>query len=224
MQKNPNSVTTGDFNGDGKTDLATANYGSNTVSVLLGTGTGTFGAKTDNGIGTNPISVTSGDFNRDGYPDLVTANNIACTVSILLNTTTPITAAVTFATKTDYSTGTGPGSMIHRAVATDDFNRDGKLDLATANASADNISILLGTGDGIFGTKMDYSAGNGTYLVATGDFNKDGKADLAAANGGTNTASILLGTGDGTFGTKTDYTVGTNPYSIARRCSKSLFL
>ncbi|HEU4386560.1 MAG TPA: VCBS repeat-containing protein, partial [Blastocatellia bacterium] len=83
----PTSVAVGDFNGDGKLDLATANTdplnGSNTVSILLGTGTGSFGAKTDFATGFLPVSVAVGDFNSDGKLDLAVGS---AAVSILLNT------------------------------------------------------------------------------------------------------------------------------------------
>jgi hypothetical protein len=83
----PSSVALGDFNGDGNLDLAVVNNLSNTVSILLGTGTGTFGAKTDFGAGASPSSVAVGDFNGDGKLDLAVTNegNNADTVSVLLN-------------------------------------------------------------------------------------------------------------------------------------------
>ena len=79
------SVAVGDFNGDGKLDLAVAPFSSNTVSILLGTGTGSFGAKTGFGTGGDPTSVAVGDFNGDGKLDLAVANRDSDTVSILLN-------------------------------------------------------------------------------------------------------------------------------------------
>src|SRR5438067_1547326 len=99
----PISVAVGDFNGDGKLDLAVANVGSNTVSILLVTGTGTFGAKTDFGTGSGPRSVAVGDFNLDGKLDLAVANGSGNTVSILLGTGTG-----TFGAKTDFGTGSVP--------------------------------------------------------------------------------------------------------------------
>ena len=71
----PRSVTTGDFNGDGVTDLATANRYSDNVSVLLGVGDGTFAAQATYAAGDGPRSVTTGDFNGDGVTDLATANS-----------------------------------------------------------------------------------------------------------------------------------------------------
>jgi hypothetical protein len=146
------SVAVGDFNGDGKLDLAVANPNSSqagsgndsaTVSILLGTGTGSFGAKTDFGTGRACSSVAVGDFNGDGKLDLAVANFDSNTVSILLGTGTG-----SFGAKTDFGTGSNPAS-----VAVGDFNGDGKLDLAVANLvsifvndpSPATVSILLNT-------------------------------------------------------------------------------
>jgi Ca2+-binding RTX toxin-like protein len=82
------SVAVGDFNGDRRPDLATANIGNNNVSVLLGTGNGSFSPATNFGVGSRPISVAVGDFNADGRPDLTVANTVSNNVSVLLNTTT----------------------------------------------------------------------------------------------------------------------------------------
>ena len=68
------SVTAGDFNGDGYLDLAVANYSSNTVSILLNNGNGTFTQSSTSGVGSDPHSITAGDFNGDGYLDLAVAN------------------------------------------------------------------------------------------------------------------------------------------------------
>ena len=87
----PLSVTTGDFNGDGKFDLATANLFSNNVSVLLGNGSGGFGTASNYAVGLNPHSVTTGDFNGDGKVDLAVANANTNNVSVLLNTCNAVT-------------------------------------------------------------------------------------------------------------------------------------
>ena len=80
----PSSVAAGDFNGDGKVDLAVATSGSNALSVLLGNGDGTFQALQIFGAGSGPVSVASGDFNRDGVPDLAVANFYSNNVSVLV--------------------------------------------------------------------------------------------------------------------------------------------
>ncbi len=137
----PYSVAIGDLNGDGKPDLAVANASSNTVSVLLGNGNGTFGAKTDYGTGSYPYSVAIGDLSGDGKPDLAVANNYSNTVSVLLGN-----GYGTFGVKTDYGTGSGPNS-----VAIGDLNGEGKPDLAVENHLSITVSVLLGKGIGTFG-------------------------------------------------------------------------
>lgn len=118
---------------------------------------------------------------------------------------------ISFSAKTDFGTGSRPVS-----VAVGDFNGDGALDLAVANEDAASVSILLGTGTGSFGPKIDFGfSGIGPFSVAVGDFDGDGKLDLAVANVINNSVSILLGTGMGTFGGRTDIGTGTNPTSVA---------
>src|SRR3989449_3676267 len=82
--RSPDSVAVGDFNGDGRLDLATANFDSNDVSVLLGNGDGSFQAALTFAAGRGPSSVAVGDFNGDGKLDLVAANNLSCGTSVLL--------------------------------------------------------------------------------------------------------------------------------------------
>jgi hypothetical protein len=189
----PLAVAVGDFNGDGKPDLAVANAGKDigddgNVSILLGNGDGTFQAALNVAAGKNPFSIAVGDFNGDGRSDLVVANNgmdpgngwLPGTVSVLFGN-----GDGTFQEHVDYATGIGPES-----VTVGDFNGDQVPDLAVA-ALLGVVSVLLGNGDGTFKAHVDYAAGG--RAVAVADFNQDGKADLAVAGG------ILEGNGDGTF-------------------------
>ncbi|MBW4631814.1 MAG: DUF4347 domain-containing protein [Iphinoe sp. HA4291-MV1] len=200
----PNSVTTGDFNGDRKPDLATANAVSDNVSVLLGNGNGTFAAASNFGVGDAPLSVTTGDFNGDGKLDLTTANILSDNVSVLLGN-----GNGTFAAASNFGVGDGP-----RSVTTGDFNGDGKLDLATANTISDNVSVLLGNGNGTFAAASNFGVGNGPISVTTGDFNGDGKLDLTTANLNSDNVSVLLGNGNGTFAAASNFGVGDAPLSV----------
>jgi hypothetical protein len=180
----PSSVAVGDFDGDGRLDLAVANVGSNNVSVLLGNGDGTFRPAVNYAAGTYPGSVAVGDFNGDGIPDLAVANVGSNNVSVLLGN-----GDGTFRPAANYAAGTYPGS-----VAVEDFNGDGKLDLALL--SSGTARVLLGNGDGTFQTThVGYAVGNTPSSVAVGDFNGDGLPDLAAANAGSDDVSILVNDG-----------------------------
>jgi uncharacterized repeat protein (TIGR01451 family) len=201
----PASVAVADFSGDGKLDLATANNGSNNISILLGNGDGTFGAAVSAGAGTNPTSVAAGDFNGDGKPDLAVANDGSNNISILLGN-----GDGTFGAATAFAAGINPAS-----VAVADFDGNGKLDVVVANTGSNNVTILLGNGDGTFTAAVNYGVGNAPRSVVAADVNGDGDVDLAVANAGSNNVSILLGNGDGTFGSATNYAVQAGPYSIA---------
>jgi hypothetical protein len=129
------SVAMGDFNGDGKQDLAVANSGANNVSILLGDGAGSFGAPTNFPVSGNPGSVAVGDFNGDGKQDLA-VTIFPSNVSILLSD-----GAGSFSAPTSFPV---PGPVTN-SVAVGDFNGDGKQDLAIANWSqtSGGVSILL---------------------------------------------------------------------------------
>jgi hypothetical protein len=203
----PFSLAVGDFKGDGTLDLAVANYGygSNTVSVLLGNGDGTFQAARNFPTGRGPHSVVVGDFTGDGVPDLAVANFASNDVSILLGN-----GDGTFQAPRNFPAGARPYS-----VAVGDFNGDGHPDLAVANYGGNKVSVLLGNGDGTFLTARDFAAGSGPESVAEGDFTGDGVPDLAVANAASENVSVLLGNGDGTFQAARNYDVGGTPASVA---------
>jgi hypothetical protein len=178
----------GDFDGDGKPDLAVTNYDGNNVTVLLGNGAGGFSpaAGSPIAVGTHPFYLALGDFNGDGHSDLAVPNAGSNNVTILLGT------------------GSGgfdpaPGSplavgSIPTAVAVGDFDADGHQDLAVTDSGSNDVAVLLGSGDGTFSPAAGspVAAGTTPYFVAAGDLNGDGQPDLAVANYIDNNLSIFL--------------------------------
>jgi hypothetical protein len=219
------AVSVGDFNGDGKPDLAiSANV---QVYVFLGNGDGTFGSAAGSPMRVvsppyddfaspyvGPIAV--GDFNHNGHLGMAVADIEDEAAAILLGngdgTFSPSSATLANA-----------GGFSVNASAAADFNGDGNLDLAFANFSGPS-PVLLGYGDGAFTQSTNLNP-NGIGFpngVVVGDFNRDGKLDVVVANGGSKTypnsgLAVSLGNGDGTFTTGP-----TSPISLGSSLSAVL--
>ncbi len=196
----PAALAIGDFNKDGKLDLAVAFEGNSWeggtdpggVSIVLGNGDGTFQPPKDYAAGNifSPADLVAGYFNGGGSLDLAVTNYNDGTISVLLGN-----GDGTFQAPRSLATGGGP-----YGIAMGDFNGDGRADLAVTDAYDKTVSILLSNGDGTFQTPKIYAAGNSPNSVVAGDFNGDGKLDLAVASAYSNSfITILFGNGDGTF-------------------------
>jgi hypothetical protein len=201
----PEFVIAGDFNGDGKLDLATSNFSDSSVTILLGNGDGTFQTQATysfnvgplSGHGLEPWALVAGDFNGDGKLDLAVTLQYANGVAILLGN-----GDGSFQNPVEYATVPGPVGIV-----VGDFNRDGKLDLIIPSLQ-NGATLLLGNGDGTF--QAQGTVGTGVVAaIATADLNHDGKLDLVTvADEPTSTLDVLLGNGDGTFQNAVTYPVG----------------
>jgi hypothetical protein len=197
----PVSVVVADFNGDGHLDIATANAGvsepTQSVSVLLGDGTGNFGSPLTSPTGTYPMAMAVGDVNGDGVPDLALAQETV--VTILLGN-----GDGTFRPGINYTTG---GAKL-RSITLGDFNNDGNLDVAVGDYLYNNVEVLLGDGLGNFALAAAYPVDGHSSGVAAGDFNNDGNLDLVSANRFLSDVTLLLGDGHGGFQSGGNFVAG----------------
>ncbi len=201
----PYYIAVGDFNGDGKPDLASANYHSNDVSVLLGNGNGTFSNSVAYPAGVNPVSLSVADIFGDRVDDLMIANS--------------------FTTGVSYLQGAGDGTFFAPFVFTmghepysetvGDLNNDGWPDLISVSGSDNRVSVRLNDQIGDFGPVTDNDVSVTPFSATIGDFNGDGNPDLVTPNNGSNNVSVLLGNGDGTFQLPINFMVGNGPIAVA---------
>jgi parallel beta-helix repeat protein len=210
----PRYITSADFNGDGKPDMAVTNNTSGTVSIFINSGNGLFAAKVDYTTGTNPVGITSADFNGDGKPDIAVANSGTTNTSVFLNSglgsgqfgASPPTAT----SKTDYPTGAAP-----LGITSADFNNDGFPDLVAAGNGAALASVFLNN------VSSGFDSSTTTQLSAkTAIINDSGKVGLLVQGASTsdnifqaqNSTGQLLSSIDGSG----RLTVGGGPVYVAQ--------
>jgi hypothetical protein len=192
-----NSVAVADLNGDGNPDIAVADPSNASVAVYLGNGSGGFPVTSSYSLGTGsyPNDVAIGDVNGDKVPDLVAIDENKKQLAVLLGN-----GNGTFQSSAVYSPVGGRSPTV---VVLGDFNKDGKLDAATADIDQNTVNVLLGNGDGSFQTGQPYPVGDYPLGLAVGDFNGDGYPDLATVNFDSYDVSVLLNAADWGSPTKT---------------------
>ena len=203
------ALAKGDFDGDGRIDLITANQQypdssqANNATVLLSNGDGTFQNAGSFSLGITAQALAVGDFNGDGRLDLLASTAGTDDIRLLLGN-----GAGGFAPA---ATITGPGGT---SLAVGDFNSDGNLDFAVADTTTDRVAVYLGDGQGNFVNSTMINVTGVPSGVAAGDFNGDGKPDLVVSQRETGQVAVLLGKGDGTFQDPQSFDAGSSPVAI----------
>ena len=198
----PSALALVDANRDGKTDVLSANIHS-TMSFFLGAGDGTLGRYVFSPLPGGHPDLASADFNGDGIPDYVAANYEG-TIGVFLGNNSGVGTATRL-----------PSGPATTGVLAGDFNRDGKVDVAGVSMRSANVTVLLGNGDGTFGSAVRYRVGGEPWEASTADLNRDGNLDILATTGLPDELRILFGTGTGTFLPPRIITAGDLPTGIA---------
>ena len=200
LETNSNFIAAGDFNGDGKADLASLD--GSTFEILIGIGDGTFASPVTYSVGANPVFVLQRDVNGDGKKDILVVNQGSNDVSVLLGN-----GNGTFLPQKTFAAGTAPASVV-----AGDFNRDGKIDIAVASSAG--VSVLLGNGNGTFQTQKTYAATGPLTSLAVASVGGDGIGDIIGINPATARFVLLPGVGNGTFSAPVFYPLDRSPWQM----------
>jgi FG-GAP-like repeat/IPT/TIG domain/FG-GAP repeat len=190
MLNGPRYISSGDFDGDGKPDLAIAFGGTNKITILKNTSTTgaiSFVSQPDLTTDQTVTSLSIGDIDGDGKPDLVNTNFAGNTVSVFRNTNTG--GIISFAPKISFGTGSLPAT-----VSLSDLDGDGTPEIITANNGANTFSVLKNnssTGTISFAAKVDYFTGLNPWGLIVCDLNADSKADIVTSHSNPTTIAVI---------------------------------
>jgi type II secretory pathway component GspD/PulD (secretin) len=204
------------FTSSGFHDLLVTDPEANAVTLLLSNGDDTFKEATGSpiAVGKEPSALLAGDFNGDGHQDFIVSNFADNTFSLFLGNGDGTFTQATGSPFPLPSTAQGPIAMTQA-----DFNGDGIQDIAIANNSTNNVTVLLGVSGGTFSLAPNspFPVGKAPVAIASGDLNNDSHQDLAVLNQTDNTLSVELGNGDGTFAAAVNspLATGQSPTSLA---------
>jgi FG-GAP-like repeat/FG-GAP repeat len=214
----PGKLTVADLNGDSKLDVVSINPSNNHISVLLGTGNGSFQAATTYTLGGSPSSsfgVVVADLNGDGYPDLAAANISSITATGSTISVFAGNGDGTFAPPVQYN----PVAQPIWVMAAGDFNGDGLTDLlftSSSDNSAAQVGVIFGAANGTFQSPLSYPVGPTPGQPVLADLNGDGFLDMVAPTTGTGgNLAVLLGNGDGSFQPPVSYPAAAGADSVA---------
>ncbi len=200
------AISTGDFNKDGKTDIVSANYSQDNISVILSGTDRRFLAPAIYSSTAKPNSIAVADFNNDGNLDLAVSNYSAQSITLYSGS-----SSGTFSQPILL-----PSAMNIWGIIANDFDLDGKQDIAVANFQGGGISIYKGNGNLTFGTAVNYTLGTnvGSTQMVSRDFNGDSFPDIAVLTNNGDVV-ILLGSNSGNFTQGNTYAAGISNYQIA---------
>jgi hypothetical protein len=172
----PISITTGDFNGDGKPDLAIVNQTSNNVTILQGNGDGTFTEFTKSPIPTGkfPVAIASGTLAGSTGPGLAIANQNDDTVTVYLGNGD---GTFTAASQSPLATTSAPGG-----VTIADFVGTSTGGIGITNLDSGTLTIYVDLGSGLFTEALEPAAGTSPDAIITGTFSGNTFPDIVVTN------------------------------------------
>lgn len=214
----PREAVAVDLNNDANPDIAVSNLDSREISIIMNRGSRRYEVLAALRMGDTPRAMAAGDFNGDGKQDLAITNLTRHEVSVFLGR-----GNGSFEAERRFGlseTGTTPATArTPRSIALGDVNGDGKLDIATGNSDTDNLSVLLGKGDGSFEGALVTPTNNFPLAIHLADFDRDGKLDIISTIGADPTEPlnprlvIMFGLGNGRFdpNRRDAFAAATNP-------------